>query len=132
MYLFESMIVCARSFSLAWLILLLSLVDQRAAADVDDGRGQRAGQIRGSEDGRVTPVLERRGPPEQRLSLDHPDDPLATLEALGKRLGHTAAGKGDEPDPVPSKLDRELAPHRLDRVEGDLCPAQVIVAYRPA
>src|SRR5262249_53515904 len=23
-------------------------------------------------------------------------------------------------------------PHRLDRVEGDLCPAQVVVAHRPA
>src|ERR687896_1931593 len=108
------------------------LVDQRAAADVDDRRRHAAGPVRAGERGRVADILERRGPPEQRLPLDHLGDLVATLGSLRDRLQHPPARERDHADSVRAELDGELPPHRLDRVEGDLGPAQVVVAARGA
>src|ERR687898_3323907 len=104
------------------------LIDQRAAADVDNRRRHAAGPVGGGEGGRVADVLERCGPPEQRLPLDQLDNLLATLEALWERLGHPSARERDDAYSVRAQLDGELPPDRLDRVEGDLRPAQVVVA----
>jgi hypothetical protein len=84
-----------------------------------------------AEGRRVPDVLERRGPPQHRLALDLLDDRLATVEPLGERLGDPAAHQGDDAHPGLCELDGELAAQRLDRVEGDLRPAEVVVAQRP-
>src|SRR5436190_17951201 len=109
----------------------LSLVDQSPAADVDGGRGQRAGPVRGGEGCSVADVLKRRGPSQHRLALDLVDDRLATLEIFGERLGYSPADQGDDTHAGLAELHCELAAQRLDCVEGDLRPSEVVVAKRP-
>src|SRR5918996_1290355 len=109
-----------------------SLIEQRTAADVDNRCRHAEGPVGGGEGGRVADVLERCVPPEQGLPLDQLDDLLATLDALWGRLGHPSARERDDAYSVRAQLDGELPPDRLDRVEGDLRPAQVVVAQRAA
>src|SRR5687767_1839623 len=58
--------------------------------------------------------------------------PSRPSKPSGSDSGHSSALQGDDADPVRSQLDGELAPDRLDRVEGDLRPAEVVVAQRRA
>src|SRR5262245_18267189 len=102
-------------------------VRHRAAGDVDRGRGDRAGAVRGGEGGDVGDVLEGGGPLEHRRGQQHVEDLVAALEILGQRLGHAAGVQGDDPNAVGAQLGRELAAHGLDRVQGHLEAADVVV-----
>ena len=106
------------------------LVDQGAGADVQRRRGHAPRVVGGCEGGGPADLIGRCGPAKQGLALDQVDDLLAAEVPGGESV--TPPLDSMQPDPMRAGLDRELAAEGLDRVEGDLGAAQVVVALGPA
>src|SRR3954453_14048818 len=108
-------------------------IDERARTDVDRGRGHRPGVVGGDEGGDPADVGEGRGAAEQRRLRGAVGDRLLALaEAVGDRFGHAGGAERDRAEAGAAELGRELAAHRLDRVQARLESAEVEAAGRVA
>jgi hypothetical protein len=100
--------------------------------DVERRRGDGAGMVGRGEGGDVAHVVERGVSAKQGRRHQRLDERVTALEVGWDGVDHAAGEQRDDTGPMAAELARELFAQRLHGGQGDLEPADVVVADRVA